>query len=110
MSGVVVDQAQGVAADADTLGALMTASHTSLRDDYEVSCPELDAVVEASLEVGAAGARMTGGGFGGSAIALVRRDRLEEVGAAVTESFAARGFAPPHLLEATPSGPAARVR
>jgi galactokinase len=97
------------AADADSLGALMTASHTSLRDDYEVSCPELDAVVEASLQAGAAGARMTGGGFGGSAIALVRHERLAEVGAAVTEAFATRGFARPHLLEATPSGPATRV-
>jgi galactokinase len=60
-------------------GELLTASHVSLRDDYEVSCAELDLVVEAALRGGAHGARMTGGGFGGSAIALVRLERVEQV-------------------------------
>jgi galactokinase len=64
-------------------GELLTASHVSLRDDFEVSCPELDAVVDAALRGGAYGARMTGGGFGGSAIALTSLDRAGEVSAAV---------------------------
>jgi len=64
-------------------GELLTASHASLRDDYEVSCAELDAVVDAALRGGAHGARMTGGGFGGSAIALVSQDRVDKVSEAV---------------------------
>jgi galactokinase len=92
------------------LGALMTASHASLRDDYEVSCAELDAVVETSLAAGAVGARMTGGGFGGSAIALVRHEEAPAIATAVTEVFAGRGWPAPQVLEAVPRGPAARVR
>ncbi len=67
------------AGDFEGLGAAFTASHVSLRDDYEVSCDELDAVVDVALEHGALGARMTGGGFGGSAIALVPDARVDEV-------------------------------
>lgn len=96
--------------DVVRLGSLMTASHASLRDDYEVSCAELDAVVETSLAAGAAGARMTGGGFGGSAIALVRHDEAPAIATAVTEVFTSRGWAAPHVLEAVPSGAAGRVR
>lgn len=96
--------------DVRRLGELMTASHLSLRDDFEVSSPELDAVVEVALGTGAAGARMTGGGFGGSAIALVRTVELQSVAEAVASAFAARGWVAPHVLEATASGPAARVR
>ena len=96
--------------DVARLGSLMTASHASLRDDYEVSCAELDAVVETSLAAGAAGARMTGGGFGGSAIALVRHDEARAIATAVTEVFTSREWAAPHVLEAVPSGPAGRVR
>ncbi|HET9499091.1 MAG TPA: galactokinase family protein [Marmoricola sp.] len=78
-------------------GAVMTASHTSLRDDYEVSSPELDAVVEHAVASGALGARMTGGGFGGSAIALVERDRVDAVRGAVDRAFAGAGWdAPRH--------------
>jgi galactokinase len=55
----------------------MLASHASLRDDYEVSCAELDAMVEACLQAGAIGARMTGAGFGGACVALVERARLK---------------------------------
>jgi galactokinase len=58
-------------ADWAAVGGLFVASHASMRDDFEISCPELDAAVEAALEAGAVGARMTGGGFGGSAVALV---------------------------------------
>ncbi|MGQ9656354.1 MAG: galactokinase [Fimbriimonadales bacterium] len=65
-------------ADAAQVRALMLASHASLRDDYEVSCAELDTMVEACLQAGAIGARMTGAGFGGACIALVERARLEQ--------------------------------
>ncbi|HEY3873180.1 MAG TPA: galactokinase [Actinocrinis sp.] len=68
-------------------GDLLTASHISLRDDFEVSCEELDTVVDAALHGGAHGARMTGGGFGGSAIALVSLDRMEKVAAAVQDAL-----------------------
>ncbi len=98
------------AGDVAALGRLMTASHRSLRDDFEVSSAELDLVVDVALEQGAAGARMTGGGFGGSAIALVQRDEMRSVAEAVSEAFAARGWAAPQALDAVPSGSAARVR
>ena len=98
------------AGDVESLGRLMTASHGSLRDDFEVSSPELDLVVEVALGCGAAGARMTGGGFGGSAIALVPRGSMGEVADAVAEAFAGRGWAAPHVLEGIPSGAASRVR
>jgi galactokinase len=84
-------------------GALMTSSHESLRDDFEVSCAELDAVVDAALGAGAIGARMTGGGFGGSAIALVDSDRVAEVRHAVDEAFARRGWGAPAHIDAQPS-------
>ncbi|MEJ7757226.1 MAG: hypothetical protein WKF83_13830 [Nocardioidaceae bacterium] len=61
------------------LGTLFTASHLSLRDDYEVSAPELDIAVDAALEADALGARMTGGGFGGSIIALVAAKGVDAV-------------------------------
>ena len=65
--------------DAATLGALFAASHASLRDDYAVSTPKLDALVQAALEAGAFAARMTGGGFGGSVVALAYREHAEDV-------------------------------
>jgi galactokinase len=65
--------------DLDALGKLFAASHASLRDDYEVSTPTLDRVVEAALEAGALGARMTGGGFGGSVVALAESDQADAV-------------------------------
>ena len=97
------------AQDAEEVGRLMVASHVSLRDDYEVSCRELDVAVDAALGAGAAGARMTGGGFGGSALALVRRDQVDGVARAVHEAFLAEGLEAPHLLRATPSAPAHRL-
>ncbi|MCC2319049.1 galactokinase [Cellulomonas chengniuliangii] len=87
-------------------GPLLDASHASLRDDYEVSCVELDVAVESARAAGALGARMTGGGFGGSAIALVDVERVAQVEQAVAQAFAARGFAPPAFLVATAAGPA----
>ncbi|GGL96511.1 galactokinase [Nakamurella endophytica] len=85
------------------IGPAMVASHASLRDDFEVSCAELDVAVDAALAAGAAGARMTGGGFGGSVIALVDRDRVDEVGAAVTGAFARAGFTAPVLRLVSPA-------
>jgi galactokinase len=70
-----------------TAGELLTASHASLRDDFEVSCAELDLVVAAALAAGAHGARMTGGGFGGSAIALVSRAQVDRVCAQVRQAL-----------------------
>lgn len=89
------------------VGAAMDASHASLRDDYEVSCRELDVAVEAARAAGALGARMTGGGFGGSAIALVPADAVDAVAAAVAEAYADEGLHAPAFLVATAGGPAA---
>lgn len=93
--------------DFAAVGAAFDASHASLRDDYEVSCPELDAVCEAALGAGALGARMTGGGFGGSAIALLEARQTEAASAAVTERFAAEGWIAPRSFVVT-AGPGAR--
>lgn len=87
-------------------GALMDDSHESLRDDYEVSCPELDVTVAAARSAGAHGARMTGGGFGGSAIALVDADATPDVALAVARAYAERGWETPHFIRALPSAPA----
>lgn len=89
------------------VGPLMDASHASLRDDYEVSCRELDVAVEAARAAGALGARMTGGGFGGSAIALVEGDAVQDVAAAVVAAFAAEDLHAPAFSVALPGGPAA---
>ncbi|MEU2347557.1 galactokinase [Modestobacter sp. NPDC049651] len=89
------------------IGPLLDASHASLRDDYEVSAVELDVVVEAARSAGALGARMVGGGFGGSAIALIRPADAEAVGAAVVAACRDRGLTEPGTLTVT-SGPAAR--
>jgi galactokinase len=96
-------------ADPRTVGPLLTASHVSLRDDYEVSVPELDVAVDAALGAGAHGARMTGGGFGGCVIALVEQPRAPQVEQAVAEAFAGRGFTPPVAFLAQPSDGAHRV-
>ncbi|MET0952235.1 MAG: galactokinase [Aeromicrobium sp.] len=90
------------AEDWAALGPLMDASHASLRDDYEVSCEELDVAVETAREAGALGARMTGGGFGGSAIALVPLERLTAVQSAVATAFIARGWTEPDFFVAEP--------
>lgn len=86
-----------------TLGKLINESHISLRDDYAVSCPELNVAVDASLAAGALGARMVGGGFGGSAIALVRADSVEKTREAVTAAFESRGFKKPRFFTSLPS-------
>jgi galactokinase len=87
---------------------VMTSSHESLRDDFEVTCPELDCVVDTVLAVGGLGARMTGGGFGGSAIALLDTELLPEARRATDAAFAAQGWAAPRYLEVRAS-PGAHV-
>ncbi|WP_210602699.1 galactokinase [Brevibacterium oceani] len=88
------------------IGDLLLASHTSLSEDYEVSCVELDAAVAAAMGAGAIGARMIGGGFGGSAIALIDDDAVDRVSAAVIDDFAARGYRAPDIF-AVSAGPGA---
>ncbi len=90
------------------VGPVLSAAHASLRDDYEVSCPELDVAVEAACAAGALGARMVGGGFGGSAIALIEAAQADQVVASVAQAFADAGFTHPAFALAQPSGPAAR--
>jgi galactokinase len=92
------------------IGPLLTASHRSLRHDFSVSAPELDLVVDAACRAGALGARLTGGGFGGCAIALVPARRAVAVADAVMASAAAKGFPVPTLFPAVPSGGAERIR
>ncbi|MEY4657645.1 MAG: hypothetical protein RL466_458 [Actinomycetota bacterium] len=86
-----------------TLGQLINQSHISLRDDYTVSCPELDVAVEASLASGALGSRMVGGGFGGSAIALVQQSDIEKVKSAVIAAFESKRFKKPRFFTSLPS-------
>ncbi len=77
--------------DTSTLGTLLYASHASLRDDYEVSCAELDAVVEIARDIpGVVGARMMGGGFGGSALILVQHDAQSALEAALALHYPIR--------------------
>jgi galactokinase len=91
------------------IGDLLTASHVSLRDDYEVSSVELDSAVDAALGAGALGARMTGGGFGGSAIALVEAAGAAKVEAAVLEAAAEKGLPTPRVFVARAAAGAHRV-
>lgn len=97
------------AGDWAQVGRLFDESHASMRDDFEISCDELDAVVDTARTHGAVGARMTGGGFGGSAIALVPTDRAETVCDEIAAVFAARGWAAPGVLPAPASAGAHQV-
>lgn len=91
--------------DARGIGPLLTEGHMSLRDDFRVSCPELDLVVDTAHEAGALGARMTGGGFGGSAIVLVEDGTAEKVTEAVVSRLPGA-----RVFTATPSAGALRLR
>lgn len=91
------------ASDFETLGQLINASHISLRDDYAVSCPELDVAVDASNAAGAMGSRMVGGGFGGSAIALVKAADVQKVKDSVLAAFEENGFKKPRFFTSLPS-------
>ena len=98
------------ASDFATLGRLINESHISLRDDYTVSCPELDTAVDAALAAGALGSRMVGGGFGGSAIALIKADQIESVKDAIKKAYADKGFKAPRFFTSLPSaGASARI-
>jgi galactokinase len=97
------------AGELERLGPLLAASHASLRDDYEVSSPELDTAVEAAVAAGAVGARMTGAGFGGSALALARADLVGRIDGQVQAAFAAAGFGPPSVAAVVPSDGARRL-
>lgn len=92
-----------------TIGELLNSSHASMRDDFGISCEELDAAVDAAQQAGAIGARMTGGGFGGSAIALADAAAADAVGEAVRARFAAEGYVAPEIFAVRP-GPGARRR
>ncbi len=91
------------------IGSLLDASHASMRDDFEISCTELDLAVDTARRSGAIGARMTGGGFGGSAIALTPVEREAEVRDAVVRAFADAGFAAPDIFTVTPADGARRL-
>ncbi|MGV9284144.1 galactokinase [Streptomyces sp. NPDC003730] len=91
------------------IGPVLVEGHASLRDDFRISCPELDLVVDTALAAGALGARMTGGGFGGSAIVLVEAADVDAVTGAVEDAFAAAGFTAPRVFEAVPSAGARRL-
>src|SRR6478735_9832072 len=90
------------------IGELLDASHVSMRDDFEISVPELDLAVETAQATGAIGARMTGGGFGGSAIALIHRDLVSQLQVAIDGAFAEHGYAQPVTFTVAPSAGAHR--
>ena len=92
-----------------SIGALLDASHVSMRDDFEISCPELDLAVSTARANGALGARMTGGGFGGAAIALTPVTSEQQVRAAVGRAFAEAGYAAPDIFTVTPAAGAMRI-
>ncbi len=98
------------AGDVRAIGPVLVEGHVSLRDDFRVSCPELDLVVDAAVAAGALGARMTGGGFGGSAIVLVEESAADQIAKSVVEAFAARGLTEPRVFTAVASAGARRVR
>ncbi|MFF1280960.1 galactokinase [Streptomyces sp. NPDC058299] len=91
------------------IGPVLTEGHASLRDDFRISCPELDLVVDTALAHGALGARMTGGGFGGSAIVLAEATDVDALTKAVEEAFTTASFTAPRVFEAVPSPGAHRV-
>ena len=106
----VVETAAALSADDwNAVGELLTAAHASIRDDFAASCTELDIAVAMLLESGALGARMTGGGFGGAAIALVSDDLAEDAAHTVRAVFADNGFAPPNIFTVVPSAGAQRI-
>lgn len=84
-------------------GDLLTQSHASMRDDFEISCEELDLAVSTALDAGALGARLTGGGFGGAAIALIHRDKLNRLRDLLEASFTTRAWALPQPIVVRPS-------
>jgi len=105
----VLDTVAALDADGPSaIGDLLVASHASMRDDFEISVPELDLAVETTLANGALGARMTGGGFGGAAIALIPTGLVPAATAAVRAAFAASDLRAPNIFTVTPSEGARR--
>nr|WP_307080277.1 galactokinase [Arthrobacter pascens] len=92
-----------------SIGALLDASHVSMRDDFEISSPELDLAVDTARANGAIGARMTGGGFGGAAIALTPLGAEQQVRTAVERAFSEAGFTAPDIFTVTPAAGAMRI-
>jgi galactokinase len=107
----VLDVVAALDGDADprAIGPILTAGHASLRDDFEISVPALDDIVEAAVASGAHGARMVGGGFGGSAIALVDAAAVDTVSTAIADRFASAGRAAPRTFMTVPSAGARRL-
>jgi len=97
------------AGDPVAAGQLLTVSHRSLSYRFRMSWPEADAAVEAAVDIGAIGARMTGGGFGGSVVALFPADREAAVRSAVSRRFARHRWLQPRYLPAVPSDGARRI-
>jgi galactokinase len=95
--------------DFKSVGEILTQSHTSLRDLFEISCPELDLAVATSLANKSLGGRMIGGGFGGSAIALFELNDIEPAKQAIAKAFKAAGFAEPRFFTSLPSSGAAVI-
>ncbi|WP_254878986.1 galactokinase [Streptomyces sp. NA04227] len=98
------------AGEVRAIGPVLTEGHHSLRDDLRISCPELDLAVEAANAAGALGARMTGGGFGGSAIVLVERERQAEIAEALERAFVEASFTAPRIFPAVAAQGARRER
>jgi galactokinase len=94
--------------DMTGVGAALTACHVSLRDDFEISIPELDGAVDAAVRAGALGARLTGGGFGGAVLALVPEAAADEVFDAVCRRAAEQGWPAPTRYDGRPRGGARR--
>jgi galactokinase len=90
------------------IGPVLLEGHRSLRDDFEVSCAELDTVVEVAMASGAYGARLTGAGFGGSAIVLARQEDVAGIEKAVTAAFVEQGWGAPRAFTVVPSAGARR--
>ena len=106
----VLETVKRLATDgAGSIGGFLDASHASMRDDFEISCPELDLAVDTARANGAIGARMTGGGFGGSAIALTPVGLGQQVRDAVVRSFAEAGYTAPDIFTVTPAAGASRL-
>lgn len=91
-----------------SIGDKLYASHKSMRDDFEISIAELDCAVEVAFDSGAIGARMTGGGFGGSAIALIESRKIDNLKSAVQSKFDSKGYAKPELFSVLADGGARR--
>lgn len=106
----VLDIASALGKDRwDEVGELLTEAHVSYRDDFEASCAEVDVIVDTLLEEGALGARLTGGGFGGAAIALIGSDAIPPAVNAVTEAFESHGYDPATMFTVVPSAGAQRI-